>query len=92
MICAGYSNLESSHRQANFENANLADVLMDRAVLNEANLKNANLERAVFTRCASATVPLVTRGHNAVTRELTLRSACVQERSVRCGYRGCRLL
>ena len=28
---------------ANFENANLSDVLMDRAVLNEANLKNANL-------------------------------------------------
>jgi uncharacterized protein YjbI with pentapeptide repeats len=35
---------------ANFENANLSDVLMDRAVLNEANLKNANLQRAVLTR------------------------------------------
>lgn len=35
---------------ANFENANLSDVLMDRAVLNEANLKNANLQRTVLTR------------------------------------------
>ncbi len=50
MIGAGCSEPSSSCLQANFENANLADVLMDRAVLNEANLKNANLERAVFTR------------------------------------------
>lgn len=36
--------------KTNFEDANLSDVLMDRAVMNEANLKNAILERAVFTR------------------------------------------
>eukprot|EP00775_Hariotina_reticulata_P002245 gene2245-2557_t len=36
--------------KTNFEEANLSDVLMDRAVMNEANLKNAVLERAVFTR------------------------------------------
>lgn len=36
--------------KANFEGANLSDVLMDRAVLNEANLRNANLERTVLTR------------------------------------------
>lgn len=33
------------------QNANLTDVLMDRAVLNEANLKNANMQRTIFTRC-----------------------------------------
>lgn len=32
------------------QNANLSDVLMDRAVLNEANLRNANFQRAVLTR------------------------------------------
>lgn len=32
------------------QEANLSDVLMDRAVMNEANLKNAILERTVFTR------------------------------------------
>lgn len=32
------------------QDANLSDVLMDRAVMNEANLKNAILQRAVFTR------------------------------------------
>ena len=32
------------------QNANLSDVLMDRAVINEANLRNANLSRAIFTR------------------------------------------
>lgn len=36
--------------KTNFEEANLSDVLMDRAVMNEANLKNAILQRAVFTR------------------------------------------
>ena len=54
LICAGKSPVIgfAAALQADFENANLSDVLMDRAVLNEANLKNANLERAVFTRCA----------------------------------------
>lgn len=32
------------------QNANLSDVLMDRAVLNDANLRNANFQRAVLTR------------------------------------------
>jgi Pentapeptide repeats (8 copies) len=32
------------------QNANLSDVLMDRAVINEANLRNANFQRAVLTR------------------------------------------
>jgi uncharacterized protein YjbI with pentapeptide repeats len=32
------------------QDANLSDVLMDRATMNEANLRNAILERAVFTR------------------------------------------
>ena len=32
------------------QDADLSDVLFDRAVLNGANLKNANLSRAVFTR------------------------------------------
>eukprot|EP00878_Enallax_costatus_P019382 GHUV01020447.1.p4 GENE.GHUV01020447.1~~GHUV01020447.1.p4 ORF type:complete len:100 (-),score=26.00 GHUV01020447.1:450-749(-) len=32
------------------QEANLSDVLMDRAVMNEANLKSAILQRAVFTR------------------------------------------
>lgn len=32
------------------QEANLSDVLMDRAVMNEANLRNAILQRAVFTR------------------------------------------
>jgi hypothetical protein len=36
--------------RANFENADLSDVLMDRAVINEANLKNAVLQRAILTR------------------------------------------
>jgi hypothetical protein len=36
--------------KANFENADISDMLMDRAVLNEANLKNANLQRTVLTR------------------------------------------
>ena len=35
-----------------WQNANLSDVLMDRAVMNEANLRNANLQRTIFTRCA----------------------------------------
>jgi uncharacterized protein YjbI with pentapeptide repeats len=35
-----------SHRQ----DANLSDVLMDRATMVETNLKNAILQRAVFTR------------------------------------------
>ena len=34
------------------QNANITDVLMDRAVLNDANLVNANLSRTVLTRCA----------------------------------------
>lgn len=33
-----------------WQNANLSDVLMDRAVMNEANLRNANLQRTIFTR------------------------------------------
>lgn len=32
------------------QNADLSDVLMDRAVLNESNLINANLSRAILTR------------------------------------------
>lgn len=36
--------------KANFQNADISDMLMDRAVLNEANLKNANLQRTVLTR------------------------------------------
>jgi hypothetical protein len=36
--------------RADFENADLSDVLMDRAVINEANLKNTILQRAVLTR------------------------------------------
>ncbi|KXZ51654.1 hypothetical protein GPECTOR_11g108 [Gonium pectorale] len=36
--------------RTNFEDANLSDVLMDRATMVEANLKNAVLQRAVFTR------------------------------------------
>ena len=36
--------------KANFEGANLSDVLFDRAVINEANLKNAVLARAILTR------------------------------------------
>lgn len=36
--------------RADFENADLSDVLMDRAVINEANLKNAVLQRAILTR------------------------------------------
>jgi hypothetical protein len=36
--------------RANFSNANLADVLFDRAVVNEADLSQANLQRAVLTR------------------------------------------
>ncbi len=91
MITAGCCKLSSSRRQANFENANLADVLMDRAVLNEANLKNANLERAVFTRYASAS-PYPSAWTQCRRQRAQSRSACLQERSVRCGYRGRRLL
>ncbi len=41
----------SGHQaRANFEGADLSDVLMDRAVIVEANLKNAILQRAVLTR------------------------------------------
>ncbi|PNW70481.1 hypothetical protein CHLRE_17g721700v5 [Chlamydomonas reinhardtii] len=36
--------------RTNFEDANLSDVLMDRATMVEANLKNAILQRTVFTR------------------------------------------
>ncbi|GIL71719.1 hypothetical protein Vretimale_846 [Volvox reticuliferus] len=36
--------------RTNFEDANLSDVLMDRATMVEANLRNAVLQRAVFTR------------------------------------------
>ena len=32
------------------QNADLSDVLMDRAVLNDSNLTNANLSRAILTR------------------------------------------
>ncbi len=32
------------------QNADLSDVLMDRAVLNDSNLINANLSRAILTR------------------------------------------
>lgn len=42
--------IKSVVARANFENADLSDVLMDRAVINEANLRNAVLQRAVFTR------------------------------------------
>ena len=35
---------------AGLQNADLSDVLFDRAVLNGANLKNANLSRTIFTR------------------------------------------
>jgi uncharacterized protein YjbI with pentapeptide repeats len=42
--------MKATTYQANFEDANLSDVLMDRAVMNEANLKNAVLQRAIFTR------------------------------------------
>ena len=70
--------------QANFENANLADVLMDRAVLNEANLKNANLERAVFTRYPVAQ-PL-TCMRTQPSRSPDTRPCSKQKRSFRCGY------
>ena len=43
-------SLQAVTPKANFEDANLSDVLMDRAVMNEANLKNAVLQRAIFTR------------------------------------------
>jgi uncharacterized protein YjbI with pentapeptide repeats len=36
--------------RADFEGADLSDVLMDRAVIVEANLRNAILQRAVLTR------------------------------------------
>ena len=34
----------------NMQDADLSDVLFDRAVLNGANLKNANLSRTIFRR------------------------------------------
>lgn len=37
------------------QNANLSDVLMDRAVLNDTNLKNTNMQRTVFTRYMTST-------------------------------------
>ena len=37
-------------RHASAQNADLSDVLMDRAVLNDSNLTNANLSRAILTR------------------------------------------
>ena len=36
--------------RASAQNADLSDVLMDRAVLNDSNLTNANLSRAILTR------------------------------------------
>ena len=48
LVCADF--IKSVVPFANFENANLSDVLMDRAVLNGANLTNANLQRTVLTR------------------------------------------
>jgi len=39
------------------QDADLSDVLFDRAVLNGANLKNANLSRTIFTRSQSAGFP-----------------------------------
>ncbi|KAK9811424.1 hypothetical protein WJX72_003758 [[Myrmecia] bisecta] len=36
--------------RANFKDADLSDVLMDRAVMNEADLTNSVLQRAIFTR------------------------------------------
>lgn len=35
---------------ANFENAQVMDVLFDRAVIVDANLRNANFERTVWSR------------------------------------------
>lgn len=37
-------------RYVSVQNADLSDVLMDRAVLNDSNLTNANLSRAILTR------------------------------------------
>ena len=37
-------------RYISAQNADLSDVLMDRAVLNDSNLTNANLSRAILTR------------------------------------------
>ena len=37
-------------RHALAQNADLSDVLMDRAVMNDSNLTNANLSRAILTR------------------------------------------
>jgi len=49
-VCAG-ADPRGSLTLGAPQNANLSDVLMDRAVLNEANLRNANLQRTIFTRC-----------------------------------------
>ncbi|KAI8108341.1 hypothetical protein M9434_006368 [Picochlorum sp. BPE23] len=42
--------IKSVVARANFENADLSDTLMDRAVIVDANLRNAILQRGVFTR------------------------------------------
>ncbi|KAG2497359.1 hypothetical protein HYH03_004518 [Edaphochlamys debaryana] len=42
--------IKSVAYRTDFEDANLSDVLMDRATMVEANLKNAVMQRAVFTR------------------------------------------
>ena len=42
--------IKSVVARANFENADLSDTLMDRAVIVDANLRNAVLQRGVFTR------------------------------------------
>jgi uncharacterized protein YjbI with pentapeptide repeats len=45
--CATHLLICTSSSGANFENAYVADVLMDRAVMVDANLRNANFERTV---------------------------------------------
>ena len=50
MVTVAHLFLEPCPSPLPLQNANLSDVLMDRAVINEANLRNANLSRAIFTR------------------------------------------
>ena len=58
-------SVQALNGHAGLQNADLSDVLFDRAVLNGANLKNANLSRTIFTRyvCGPPAVNLFCNSH-----------------------------
>lgn len=49
-VCTSAQTTNLSSVRSDAQDADLSDVLFDRAVLNGANLKNANLSRTIFTR------------------------------------------